>query len=453
MIIKLSVYALKMYFVCIFFFLCQFKSQGVDLMLISFIRHGNRTPGKIFPEIKDLFHKMDEKKLTLSGFQQMNILGKSYRKKYLESNLIKFKSKQSEIQNINNQEYVIISSPSQRSIESSIAFSMGLFPDKIYKIYDYNHFNIKRESIPPIGNSSFNEEEFEYYNIIIENKIKNTLFHVKKCKFEKSEFLKNKNYSYLSLEEKKVVFEFFKEHFPQTLKNLNFDKFSDKLARSIYSSMRIVNKHYKKKYLIPTHIELILKRILSHYSFFSKISNDEASKMMSTTFFHQMIKLFDHRINNHIENNLQLVFKSNFYKSLNTCAKLDLDFLPNIDHEDYTNLKFVTYSGHDGNIAGILKNFLTDELLNHYFNNFNIYKKLVHISFAASVDFMLHFNKGEYYVKIMFNGEELFSKIRSAVEGQYLNYEELKGIKYDEFSKFVLSRIFSQIHTCKTGEE
>jgi hypothetical protein len=434
---------LSIYFLFLFYFVRLVNSQNDNLMLINFIRHGNRTPGKIFPEIKDLFHKMDEKKLTLSGFQQMNISGKIYRKRYMESNLIKLN------QIDMSHEYLIISSPSPRSIESSIAFSMGLFPDKIYKIYDYNHLSNKRDSNPPLNNPY--EEEFDYFNLIIEKKIKNTLFHVKKCKFGNNEFPKNKNYSYFSLKEKKIVFEYLKEHFPQTLKNISFDKFSDKLARSIYSSMRIVNKHYKKKFIIPSHVELILKKILSHYSYFAKISNDEGSRMMSSAFFHHMVKLFDHRINNHI--NSQLLFLNrNFYKSMMSCIKSNLDFLPVIENEDYSHLKFVTYSGHDGNIAGILRNFLSDDQLNEYFKNFGIFKKLVHISFGASVDFMLHFKNGEYYVKILFNGEELFDKIRSYYEGEYLNYDSLNGIKYEEFRKFLLSRMFSGIETCKTEE-
>jgi hypothetical protein len=419
---------------CFLIFLNLFLNTNCEetLMIVNFIRHGNRTPGKLFAEIKDLFYKMDGKKLTLSGMKQMNILGKIYRSRYLENKLINLNSV--------TDEYLIISSPSTRSIESAIAFTMGLLPDKIYKIHDYNNLASRRDSNPPMSKNF--ENEFDYFNIIVERSSRNTLFHVKKCKFDGKDFPKNKNYSYLTLEEKKNIFEFLGQLFPETLKNVTIEDFSDKMARSIYSSIRIVNKHYHKQFKIPSHIEIILKRILSHFSYFGKMSNEEGSKIMSSTFFDHLIKFYDNKIKHH-------GLRDNFFKSISCCtAASNLDFLPKIENEDYSDLKFVTYSGHDTNIAGIIRNFLTDEQLNEYFNNFEKYKQIVHISFGASVDFLLIHKNGEYYVKILLNGKEVFDKIRSNKEGKYLYYDRNLGIKYEDLKRLLESRIYKNIHKC-----
>jgi hypothetical protein len=156
----------------------------------------------------------------------MNILGKYYRKNYIDSGLLDL--------NLNNfpHEFLIISSPHQRSIDSSIAFSMGLFPEKMYKIYDFNNIDSRRESNPPIIKNiekDFYHDEKEYFNLVIDNKKKNTLFHAKKCKFEDSElnFKKIKNINLLSQEERNLVLDFLKSHFSTTLKDTNLENLEE----------------------------------------------------------------------------------------------------------------------------------------------------------------------------------------------------------------------------------
>ena len=61
-------------------------------------------------------------------------------------------------------EFLIFTSPSQRSVDSSIAYGLGLFPEKMFKIYDFNNKEINREAAPPIGE---NELDKDYFNIII----------------------------------------------------------------------------------------------------------------------------------------------------------------------------------------------------------------------------------------------------------------------------------------------
>lgn len=428
------------------------------LMVVNFIRHGNRTPGKIFKEIKSLFHQMDTKKLTLTGFKQMNILGKYIRKLYIDSK--KLKINQESI----SHEYLIISSPSQRSIDSSIAYSLGLFPDKIFKFYDFNNKNINREASPPIL-LHYEDVDYlnhlrnskDYYNLVIDNKNKNTLFHAKKCIFGSKQYPKNKDFQHLTQDDKKEAYKYFQTHFPQTLKNIEVSDLNDKMARSIYSSMRCVNKHYRKQFVIPKNLEANLKRMLTVYNYFVKISNDEASKLMSSSFFDHLIKFFDNRIKWHLKKN-KIYTNDNFYQALlgdeiNTLESLE-EFLPRLENEDYSQLKLVTYSGHDGNLTSLIRNFLYERQIWDYFKNFEAYKSLLYISFASNIDFNLNHlaKENKYYVKIFINGKEPFERVRSYLDGEYLTYDEEKGIEYSEFRQLIVTRIHEDISKCEFRE-
>jgi hypothetical protein len=46
--------------ICLLFLVLNFiKNEEDVIMIVNFLRHGSRTPGKMFPEIKNLFHKMN----------------------------------------------------------------------------------------------------------------------------------------------------------------------------------------------------------------------------------------------------------------------------------------------------------------------------------------------------------------------------------------------------------
>jgi hypothetical protein len=121
-------------------------------MHVNFIRHGSRTPGKIYKEVNSHFgDKTYLKKLTLNGFKQMILLGKYIRKHIIEkNNLI-------DLNNI-SKEFLIFSSPSNRAVESSVAYSQGLFPEAIFKTYYIGDDKYNSNGRPPI--ISFKKMQF-----------------------------------------------------------------------------------------------------------------------------------------------------------------------------------------------------------------------------------------------------------------------------------------------------
>ena len=102
-------------------------------MIVNIIRHGARTPTEMRPEFEKYFATSDPGKLTYNGFRQMVMLGRVLRNRYINS-----KSKEYanliDIEKIREQ-FLLISSPNPRAIESGIAYSLGLFPEYVYKLY------------------------------------------------------------------------------------------------------------------------------------------------------------------------------------------------------------------------------------------------------------------------------------------------------------------------------
>ena len=117
-------------------------------MIINLFRHGARTPTKMRPEFGKFFTTSEPGKLTQNGFRQMVMLGKVLRDLYVNNKSPEFE-KFIELEKINEQ-FLLISSPYPRAIESGIAYSLGLFPEYLYKIYDVNNLLQEDNPIPPI---------------------------------------------------------------------------------------------------------------------------------------------------------------------------------------------------------------------------------------------------------------------------------------------------------------
>jgi hypothetical protein len=198
------------------------------VMIVNLFKHGARTPSKIRPDFLKYFPDLDKGKLTTSGFRQMVYLGKVLRKKYFENsnNLPGYKS----FFNFNktSEQFLIISSPSPRSIESGIGYSLGLLPEETYKIYDTNNKIQDENPIPPILKDKPEElknimRDDKAYNFIIENRQRNFIFHSRRCKFPEHIYkpeIQDKNYNYLTGKERVKVYEFYSKHFEISMREL-----------------------------------------------------------------------------------------------------------------------------------------------------------------------------------------------------------------------------------------
>lgn len=421
-----------LFFISCISLLTTYKNFYETVMIVNLIRHGARTPSKIRPEFQKFFPSMEKGKLTSSGFRQMVLLGKVLRKKYLENKTPEFKNF-FDLGKLKDQ-FLLISSPYPRAIESGLGYSLGLLPEYIYNIYDTTHRFTEENPVPPILKDK--PEEFEQlskdtYNFIIENRERDVVFHSRRCTFPEHIYkkeAKEKNYEYLSTEEKSLVYDFYREHFNETLSEIDVSQFTDKLARSLYTAVRCINFNSKENMInIPDSTHLILKKLFAHYLFLKRTDNEEITKITSSPFLEHLLHFFDH-------------------KTKNMQTKIDFYELGNFN---YTDLKFVTYSGHDYNFVGLIKNLLDLNTILHYINNIETYEKLLIVPFASTLDFhLIKDSLGVFYVKIFLNGEELFEKMRSHRENGEIIYEKSKGIPYQQFKKLLKSRIFKDYHHC-----
>jgi len=107
--------------------------------------------------------------------------------------------------------------------------------------------------------------------------------------------------------------------------------------------------------------------------------------------------------------------------------------------------KYTLYSGHDRNIQDFLLNILDPNYINF------MYKKSFHddgafdflrIPFSSFLILELHYEQddGQFYVKILYNAEEIKENLRKA-DGEKVIYVKNKGFPYVQLKKMLLSRV------------
>ncbi len=201
-------------------------------------------------------------------------------------------------------------------------------------------------------------------------------------------------------------------------------------------------KHYSDEFKLEYSKEILInennltKSDLINFQQSNEISTTSFTKISASPFFDHIVNFFDHKIfNDDLENNF-----INFW---------DLKQL------NYTNLKIVTYSGHDYNFIGIFKNLLHPKTLEIYLNNVEKYRDFVIFPFASNMDFHLIKNNkdGKFYVRIFVNGKEILEKVRSGTLDENGNEMEIDynlktGLEYKTFRTILSSRIFEKYDEC-----
>jgi hypothetical protein len=404
------------------------------VMIVNLLRHGARTPSKHRPEYDKYFDKMVPGKLTHNGFRQMVLLGKAIRKLYVESKLVSFNNfiDSDKVE----EQFLLMSSPSPRAIESALGYSLGLFPEYSPKVHDRSNPLYDHDPAPPLLKSKLEEllsVSNKTYNMIVEQKDKDVLFHSRRCGFPEHIYnpINHKRHisadnRIVSNEERKLLHSFLSIHFNITLKDTTHNDLSDKLARSLYTGVRCINAQTNGKIHLPKPVKVILKKLFTHYLFMKRTDHEEITKITSSPFLDHLLQFFDHKVNNITE-------RLDFYE---------------LGRFNYRNLRLVSYSGHDYNFVGLIKNLIHLETISHYIENIEIYEKLILIPFASTIDFVLVKYSKEYYVKIFLNGEEIFEKIRSHKLNEEIIYEKGRGIPYETFRKIIDGRIFKDYHHC-----
>jgi len=211
---------------------------------------------------------------------------------------------------------------------------------------------------------------------------------------------------------------------------------NEKTAKTLLSNVHSVNFHNEGKIDLPIEVELIKRKLISKYIYMKRSLNDEMTKIESAIFFKHLLSFYEQKINNK-----------------------DTE----VNNDD--DLKLVTYQGHDYNLISLVKNLLDPEFLESLIKNAEdeeVYDFLIP-SYASLFEFHLikDSNTNEYYVKIMYDGEEIFSTPEAGrkrftginfllrkINGKSLKYHPGKGLSFEDFKSLLESRISNEYKNC-----
>lgn len=386
------------------------------LCVVEVNRHGARA-SENFPEqpLQQLFGI--SMKLSSNGYRQHQILGQYMHNKYTSTGFIDKTYREDDFQ--------IISTPTQRTIYSASGFISGLYPNHVVKVthHDKRLQLISNDTIPvPDGVPLYTEVP-----ITVLDWEENSIFNSWNCKLN-GEIIKPKTTDksvypdLLTVSEKdmdysaKYMLKFF---------NLSKSSFNDMSSEQI---MKQINKyvityfyHYGRNMddELPKRVVDTIKKMYINKWYNPRLQDSSYLKLGSSEFLQQVLNMFSKVVDAHSNNFLKVKQK---YK------------------------KYTVYSSHDTAIVNILANILDEGLLNKIVqtgvSNSESYNFLVP-PFASHLLFELHRDdQGQFYVVIIYNGRVLNYPLRVITKSKS-GEKVLNGsqIEWSNFVEFVKSRI------------
>jgi hypothetical protein len=326
----------------------------------------------------------------------------------------------------------------QRTINSAVAHLSGLFKNDLifseYQEYLENSLQFSNPNPPIIENDpTFSKSEFvKIINskfLIIDQKVDKVL-SPRECFKLVREF--DNTVFYLSDEEKAKIIS-LSSMFPLQIQKIIESNYHVRTMKKLLDLIVTTNYHFKNHFQIDKDILKIFKKYWLKYSYQEKIS-DNKKKLLVSSFFSTIINNFDNFIyhcrpfKKFIKEKITL--KEKFFKS----TKDDC-------------LKMMVFSGRDTSLVDIISNLLEDEYINNMIENNtyeenNVSMNFLIPKFASSFLFELHYDERlfKYYVKLNYNGQETLRNFKK-VQGKKVNYDDEKGISYEDFKALLLSRI------------
>lgn len=450
----------------IIFYLCFMFSNSYLVKVIEITRHGARTPIYKLPKSVDYLQK-ELAQLTVIGFNQEMQLGKWKRLRYIDNNdpnYHNFLSKK-----FNPVEIKIISSKYQRTQFSALANVSGLYPGVLFKIKSSSNNKFIKDFVHPPFRFEYHLISDKFANLIVMDSKNDKIFRARNCilnaknamsLFKKKENLiefkhlndineddiienflqddvtnekeinriQSKFFSHhlkeiLTPDEKKLLKHklepIFPEFFKKSVEDLNM-----KSIVKVTDFLNFFNSSYNNKnspFYDRKKIEMILRKVTLRYVT-ANLREDDELKMLSTHLFLAVLGEFEELMN----------YKYSFNKTI-------LDGLN----------KYTLYSGHDRNIQDALLNILEPFYINYLykrsFTDDSAYDFL-RVPFSSFVIFELHYydDDHEFYVKILYNGEEILENLRK-LDNNVILYVKNKGFPYSKIKKMLVSRIDMRI--------
>lgn len=501
------------YHILIFLILFLLNVKKISTKLIGVIqvnRHGART-GDGFEELcSKLFFGTKSKQLTINGISQQELLGHYIAEKYMHNSDDELSVLSKEF---NENEFIIFSSAVQRAIFSGFGFIKGIYPISKFKLKFIGKENAN-STLPIIKNYSNLASSDLLTNIslpindyIPKRKIPDislnildgdtdTIFRIKNCKIKIGENQNQTFYSNLTLKELIILdnisynytqpLNFTEEEIKNAVKEIK-EKFPIAFIRGLLSKKEKSKINHLDKLKILDKNE---KNQLEDENCFSKI---EAPHILEFHISHN--KKFLKKVNGflrfaqfHFGNNFiilspatqltlnkiqvnksynLLLSPSKFQKLLNSrifdeFKNFLLEFLKNHLQNKEKRLKYVVYSGHDGNILGIIANFfdrkfLIKQMLDLY-PNYNFVQPdlashfLIELHINKENDNFLALKNSELFVKLNYNGKYLTEGLN---KDYFVYNKKYEGFDFKNFVKFLESQIDFQYKSmnCKNAEE
>jgi len=285
-------------------------------------------------------------------------------------------------------------------------------------------FNISNLILPPLN---YNFTHIDVHNPIVNiytNK-NDTYFHGHSC-------FKNGTVHYNLTDNEKQLVNNLTKLFPVEIINelvkANYSMKKIKGFVDLVNGLSNIASNYSWD-MFDNDTQILLRKSVL-YSWYKTSVDDETLKLYSTDIFKDIII----KINDCISEVNELRFLDDMNENNSRCTKFNL------------------VGGHDTNIVDILNNILDesyiDELIKKALVNSIHYNHLIP-QFAASLIFELHKHEHNHYVKLLYNGEEIFEKFKLGII-----YEKGKGIALRDFRNLLQSRI-GQIEgkICKADDD
>jgi len=409
-------------FFCLFsLFYDLSKFDGEVLMVVILNRHGARTPLHKFPETDIFFPEYEKGVLTYNGWRQQILLGKYIKSKYLVN---KQKIRGEPYISVDNpsKQFLIISSPLLRTVESAMAYSLGLFPDHSYNMIDSGQVQTDSfNEVPPIKipSNNFLLQDLSSFNILISDKRRDILFHGKKCKIHIDKAEDKDDAELINEAEKGIVFRYLQNKFPESMRGISLDDLSNTQIKYFNSAIVCVNFNFEDDlFKMSKDVQDAFSKFIVNYYYLKKLKNSNVTRIMSSQFFDEIVKMFDFKLEKDI--NKKLYFFDN-------------------TQVNYDDLKLIVFSGHDSNILASLKNLIREDFLVSLLKNTQDSVDFLIPKFSSSIEFHLVKRANRLFVRVIYDGVNISDRIQFGKNNE---------IEYDNFKNLLISKIYPGYENC-----
>jgi hypothetical protein len=400
------------------------------LGIIQIINHGASTPVNYYDKANEIFSPQPSGILTPKGVKQMKVLGS-----YIKSKYFTMTRGNSLIDNIENSNYLALSLGLPRCINSAISHIQSIFSQDVVG-FENGHFTNKENNLEISKPNLDHYFDFKnFINITAANNIKDVMINFMNFKYDKllspRKCFKfdNTGLNYIdddtSKSDRDIIVNSLNSTFPYLITDLIENNFDLEIVSRIYDFLNSISHHNSQLFKPDLNLTKILAKykILNQYKY---LDNDEDLKMLTSNLFDLFIDKFDHIVN-YERGNLRR----------------------NSDEVNYNTL-FIF--GDERNFIDVFNNLIDRDYLNSLISSDlideNFHNELLP-PFASHLVFELIKIEDNFYVKIIYNGEEIFSspnKLKK-LKNRSIPYSLEKGMKYEDFKELILSRINGKYKT------